>query len=187
MARKYGDMIEINNCMALGISEVADNIMAIYVKTTNDDIYPHSPYWLNNHRETFTEEEEIHMRTGNNPPTFINGHVIYVRPEDRPLLHLRRGHCICLNADEGMYWLRDYPGFTKNFTILNSDSLDIDPGDIVVHKGYHHIMRVVSRHFMYDKYLLYKPGKDNIGYSWAEEVKRDKIFKLTRRLWERHG
>ena len=44
MARKYGDMIEINNCMALGISEVADNIMAIYVKTTNEDIYPHSPY-----------------------------------------------------------------------------------------------------------------------------------------------
>jgi hypothetical protein len=178
MARKYGDLIEVRNCISLGISNIADTIRAIYV--SREDIYrPQLRYELER-RALFLREEDFPETDENNP--FVAGHNLYIRPEDKPLLTFTGA------ADRNIYWLLNYSGITKNFKTIYSDTPDIVVGDYVVKRGSSSMYKVMGRSSWTGdtddaRFLIMKLGKNDEEYDWFEETGKNKIFKISRRNW----
>ena len=187
MARKYGDLIEIRNCISLGISDKVDTIRAIYVYKDKS----HLRYMneANGYQQILTREET----SSNNYPDIIDGHTLYIRPEDRHLLTYENGVFIRYpwihNDSSNIYWLRDYPGITRNFKTLYSDTSDIVKDDYVIERGTVNICKVIGKcSFDSEKYsrvLIVKFFDDREDtYNWFKDIHPDKLFKISRRLWE---
>ena len=188
MARKYGDLIEIRNCISLGISDKVDTIRAIYVCKDKSHI-PNARYINESYQPIFTREEA----SSNNYPEIIEGHALYIRPEDKHLLTFENGVFVQYpwihNANSSIYWLRDYPGITRNFKTIYSDTSDIVKNDYVIKRGTVNVCKVIGKcsydSETYSRVLIVKFfDNEEETYNYFEEIHPDKLFKISRRLWE---
>ena len=189
MARKYGDVIEIRDPVSLGMSDHAGILQAIYVK--KHTVY-NPRYCCTELKEKFLTGEELEGTV----PLFITGHILYIRPVDKRLLTFENGIFVPYSECDDLYWLRDQEGIASSyFRTIYNDTPDIYIGDCVIERGTVNVFRIVGKnanqHQEHSYFLGIALNKNKDGickseneYLWFKEVRNDKVFKISRRIWD---
>ena len=188
MTRKYGDVIKIRDPVSLGMSDHASMLQAIYVK--KHTVY-NPRYYGAEFKEKFLTREELEGTV----PSSIIGHILYIRPTDKGLLTFENGIFVPYSECDDLYWLRDQEGTASYFRTIYSDTPDIYIGDCVIERGTVNVFKIVGKNanqYQGHSYFLgiaLNKNKDGIcksenEYLWFKEIRNDKVFKISRRIWD---